>query len=390
MEYDTLTDQLNSLISTEVSADAAWSAVPGGLDKVSTSSLGFAWGIGSGKVWICQLPCSGNWKAVDLPGSLLDITTDDSKVYVLFNDGQVKLAMKSANNIDDWIIVNGLTGMTKIVNTSSYIWSQIGTQKWKLPKPGTTGNWIQASDASNVTITSASSTSLYGVDASGNAMKSDESLQSAWSTIPEFGAKYTSIVGNADQTALYGIDPAGNVSRCLNGDCSKVNTQGFIPQNLTVEPVSKQLWMTTTAPGDSGNVFNRNDSPDYSNILQSVQPVDKQRDAVVHDVKTRYNETTAATMMSKQLEMIRKILEGMFDFKPKEQNATQQKNINEELKSTTEQIEQLKLTLPIVQKILLVIGVTAAVYLGSGVMGEWTHMAALGVMLSGLYFFAVG
>ena len=390
MEYDTLTDQLNNLISTEVSADAAWNAIPGGLDKVSSSSLGFAWGIGSGKVWLCQLPCGGNWKAVDLPGTLLDITTDDSKVYVLFNDGQVKLAMKSANNIDDWVIVNGLAGMSKIMSTSSYIWSQIGIQKWKLPKPGTTGNWIQAADTSNVTITSASSTNLYGVDASGNAMKSDESLQSAWSTIPEFGAKYTNILGNADQTAIYGIDPAGNVSRCLNGDCSKINTQGYIPQNLTIEPVSKQLWMTTTVPGNSGNIFNRNDSPDYSDILQSVQPVDKQRDFVVQDVESKYNETTAATMMSKQLELIRKILEGMFDFKPKEQNATQQKNINEELKSTTEQIEQLKITLPIVQKILVVLSVTAAVYLGSGFMGEWTHTVALGVFLSGLYFFAVG
>jgi hypothetical protein len=390
MEYDTLTEQLNNLISTEVSADAAWNAVPGGLDKVSTSSLGFAWGIGSGKVWICQLPCTGNWKAVDLPGSLLDITTDDSKVYVLFNDGQVKLAMKSANNIDDWIIVNGITGMTNIISTSSYVWSQIGTQKWKLPKPGTTGNWIQASDASAVTITSGSSTSLYGVDAAGNPMKSDESLQSAWSTIPEFGAKYTSIVGNADQTALYGVDPGGNVSRCINGDCSKVNTQGYVPQNLTVEPVSKQLWMTTTKPGDSGNIFSRNDSPDYSNILQSVQPVDKQRDAVVQEVNSKYNETTAATMMSKQLQMIRKILEGMFDFKPKEQNAAQQKTINGELSSIHEQIEQLKITLPIVQKVLVVVGVTAVVYLGSGFIGEWTHVVALGVFVSGLYFFAVG
>jgi hypothetical protein len=386
---DALTDQLNNLISTEISADAAWSAIPGGLDKVSSSSLGFAWGIGSNQVWVCQLPCGGNWKSVPIPDmtSVIDIVTDEN-VYVLFQSTETKLAFKSANNVNDWIIVSAKPGITRIANTSSYIWGQAGTQKWKLPKPGTTGNWIAVADPLNVTITSASSTSLYGVNAKGQAMKTDESLQSAWSTIPEFGGKFTDIIGSADQTALYGIDSSKALQRCQNGKCSLVVTE-YTPQNITVEPISKQLWMTTTTSGNSGNIFIKSDNPDYSNILQSVQPLDKARDDLTRDIEAKYTQTTYATMMSKQLEIIRKILQNMFDFDPKKQNADSQKAIGSELKDTTLEIDQLSTTLPFIKDILIMLLAVIIVYVvGGSFLGDWTHPVALVTIVSGIIYFA--
>ena len=387
MEFDTLTDQLNNLISTEVTADQAWNAVPGGLDKVSTSSLGFAWGMGSGQVWVCQLPCSGNWKPIPIPDlvSVVDIVTDESKVYVLYNSSTgLNLASKTASNIDDWFVIPAKTGITNIISTSSYIWGQAGVIKWKLPKPGNTGNWIQVSDPRNIQITSASSTNLYGVDATGQAVKTDESMQSSWSTIPEFGGKFKEIIGNADQSALYGVDPNSHLKRCLNGKCADVQTQGYIPQALSIEPVSKQLWMTTTTPGESGNIFTKNDSPDYSNILQSTQVYDKQRDQIVLETETRYNETTSATSMSKQLELLKKFLEELFGSIP-----SSEKVDRNAIHDIVAEIDQLQKTEPIIKKLLILIGVTCGIYLVGFLIGIAVNFIALSVLVGGLIYLSL-
>jgi len=373
---DLLTSQLNNLISTEISQEDAWKAVPGGLDKVSSSSQGFAWGLGSGKVWVCRLPCSGSWTSVDLPGTPVDIVTDESKVYVLLSD---TLASKSASNIDEWVIIPNRPGMTSIFLTSSYIWGQ-GTSKWKLPKPGNTANWMEVPDAKNIKITSASLTSIYGVDDEGNPVKTDESMQSGWSTVPKFGGKYESVLGNMDNTALYGVDKENQIQKCSDGNCNRISTQGYVPQNLTVEPVTKQLWMTSTAPGPLGNIFSKNESPDYSSTLQATRPYEQNRDRLVEQTEQKFNETTNATALSRQLEMIRRFFRDLFG--PPEKTD----DVRKDLYRVNSQLQQMRLSLPVVQQILLLVAVTASVYLFSGVLGTYTNFVAFAVLASGLLF----
>ena len=391
---DSLTDQLNALVNTELTAKTSWNSVSGGLDKVSASSMGFAWGSGGGKLWICQLPCSGDWKQVNVPGlsSITDITTDDTNVYVLFQTVQprLKLGIKLASNVDEWIIVDVPTGITKIVSTSSYVWGQSGIQKWKLPKPGTTGNWIAVSDPQNIHITSASSRTLYGIDASGIALKTDESLQSGWTAVPEFiGDRITSLIGDADQTAVYGIDTTNKVKRCGSGKCDPVDTQGYIPQNLTVEPITKQLWMTSTTPSDSGNIFNKFDSNDYSSILQSVHPLEQQRDDIVISAESEYKQNTAATMLFRQLQTIKSILSRTFGISPVAKklydNATTQSgNVANDI---VQQIQQLEQSTPILKNILMVLLAAICVYLFGSVLGWISHVLALVVLVGGTIYF---
>jgi hypothetical protein len=389
MEFDTTTDQLNTLISTEFSSESLWNAVPGGLQKVSTSSIGFVWGIGNGIVYACQLPCSGDWKKVDLPASALDITTDDSYVYVLYNSGNsTVLAKKSANNTDDWITIPAKVGMTKLTNTASYVWSQVGTQKWKLPKPGTTGNWLAVPDPANVTITSASSTSLYGVDGSGKALKSDESLQSGWSVIPEFGSKMSAIVGDIDQTAIFGVDDSNKLNRCENGKCSNVDVP-FTPQNISIEPVSKQLWMTTVTSGTSGNIFNKKDDNDYSDILQAAKPIDQKRDEIVSGIQSDYEETTYANMLSNQFNILKKMIGATFDGPKQKDMESTQHDLNESVKTLDEQIRQLEYSMPFLYTVLIVLALTLAIYMFSGLFGSYTHWIALLCILGGTIYFAM-
>lgn len=387
MEYDSLTDQVNTAVSG-ISKGTDWNTVPGGLDKVSASAKGFAWGLGSGSIWVCQLPCQGNWKKVESPltSSLRDIVTDDSHVYVLFQD---RLAMKSSDNTDEWITVNLPDSIEKIITTASYIWGQAGEKKYKLPKPGMTGNWISVEDKLNVKITSASSGHLYGVDATGKAMVTDEAMQTAWSVIPEFGGKYTAIYGDADQTALFGIDSENSLKRCLNGKCSGVDTKGYTPQNITIEPGSKQMWMTTTTSGKSGNIFNQSLSNDYTDILRTVQPIDAKRDVDVMKAETEYDQSTYAGIMAKQFGILKNMLSKLFEIKPAASHIEDQKVLTKDIKSTKDELNSLNNVIPLIQNILIVLALTTCVYVGSDFLGSATHLVALAVLVGGTVFFAL-
>jgi len=389
---DLVTDQLNATISTGVTSNDFWNSVSGGMDKVSASSMGFAWGIGSSKVWICQVPCSGDWKTVEVAGVPLDITTDDIQVYVLYKDSLQKLhlAMKSASNTDDWLIVDAPDGITSIVSTASYIWGQALTSKFKLPKPGTTGNWIPVNDSGNIRITSASSKSLYGVDSTGVAMKTDESLQSGWAGITDFvGSAFQSIVGDADQTALYGVDTKNQVKRCVSGKCDTVLTQGYVPQSLTVEPISKQLWMTSTTPSESGNIFMKSENNDYSQILQATQPLEKDRDDIVVEAQKQYNDDTNAGMLYRQLTNIKEILVRTFNISPeaKVRNDTQTKKLGDSISDITNEINQMQQSMPVLHNILLLLLAVIGVYIVFGFLGFIAHIIALIVLVAGTIYF---
>jgi hypothetical protein len=388
MDYDSLTDQINNTLSSGISKGTSWEAVPGGLDKVSASAMGFAWGMGGGRVWVCQLPCAGNWKQVDVPvtSALRDIVTDDTHIYVLFQD---KLAMKLANNTDEWVVVQVPDDISKIISTSSYIWGQGGTQKYKLPKPGTTGNWIPVKDDLNVKVTSASSGHLYGVGSKGEAMITDEAMQTSWAVIPEFGGKYTAIYGEADQTALFGVDSENSLKRCLNGKCQGVDTQGYTPQNITIEPTTKQMWMTTTTSGKTGNIFNQPLTFDYTDIIKSVQPIDTKRDQAVDEVKVQYEQATYSGMMSKQFAMLKKMIATLFNIKPASSHEEDQKVLQGDIDNTTYELNILRDILPFIQKLLIVLALTVLVYAASDYLGSATHVVALAVLIAGTVFFAI-
>ena len=388
MDYDSLTDQINNTLSSGISKGTSWEAVPGGLDKVSASAMGFAWGMGGGRVWVCQLPCAGNWKQVDVPvtSSLRDIVTDDTHIYVLFQDN---LAMKLANNTDEWVVVQVPDNISKIISTSSYIWGQAGTQKYKLPKPGMTGNWIPVKDDMNVKVTSASSGHLYGVDSKGEAMITDEAMQTSWAVIPEFGGKYTAMYGEADQTALFGIDSENSLKRCLNGKCQGVDTQGYTPQNITIEPSTKQMWMTTTTSGKTGNIFNQPLSFDYTDIIKSVQPIDTKRDQAVDEVKSQYEQATYSGMMSKQFAVLKKMVATLFNIKPASSHEEDSKVLQGDIDNATYELNILRDILPFIQKLLIVLALTVVVYAASDYLGSATHVIALAVLIAGTVFFAI-
>ena len=368
MDYSALTDTLNNLVQED---EKDWINVPGGLDKVSESAMGAAWGLGSGKMYVCMLPCKGQWNPTEFSG-ILDFTTDDSLVYAITS---TSLLTKNGNNSGEVQTISLNPDIKQIFSSGSYLWGQ-GTKKWKLAKPGTTGNWIEVPDTSGVTITSASQTALYGISSTGVAMKTDESLQSAWSPIPQFKGVFTGILGDADQTGVYGIDAQKTLQKCSGDSCVPIPTKNPV-QTLSPKPTS--LWVTTTNPGDLGNVYFKDESP--SNLLKDVQPIDAERDAIVNQAETEYTNTTYSTMMFKQLGEIQKMFQELLSIQ-----TINTEPIEKSASSTSSEASLLQKVIPFLLKGILVLLGVLFVYLFSGMLGSSTHYVAFAVFVAEIYF----
>jgi hypothetical protein len=385
-----------------LSSVQTWTSVSGNLIKASASAAGYVWGFNIlSEIYICQLPCSGNWIQVDMSkeniSSVLDIVTDDANVYILCTNTSKKtvLLIKSASNTGLWTIIPVPFSATNIFSTHSYIWAQDKTNaKQRCPKPCTMSNWSVSPDLS-VTITSGSSSTLYGKNPAGAAMKSDETLQSGWRPVMGMvGMKVKSLIGDIDQSALYAIDNNNKLNKC-DGPCRDVSnvtpmeTGGYTPLNMTANPESKQLWLTSLLGGDKGNVFSRLDKPDYSSIINIITPLDKQRDTVVQDVETEYSKQTDVMGINKQLKDLETMFSRIFEtVKGKPQHT------EKEIKDTQASISDADATISAAtatnqqfQKVIILFIVVALVFvLGSYILGTLVYYVVLVVLALGIYW----
>lgn len=393
-EYDSVTDNINSIVSTQLTSVLQWSNVPGSLVKASSSPAGYAWGYNaSNVVYICQLPCNGNWQPVNLESyniaSIQDLTTDGSNAYILMTDksGKNNLLIGPASNQGSWNMIPVPFPATSIFSTNTYIWAQdASNNKQKCPKPCTSSNWLANPDKT-VKITSASSSALYGTDASGNGMRTDESLQSGWSPISGLsGIKLKTLVGQADQTALYGIDTSSSAYRC-EGDCTTpeerdpLDTAGYMPLNLTAD--GKKLWMTATTSGEKGNIFSRLDSPDYSSIMNEVSPLDQNRDKIVGDLDHSYNQQTQLMVANKQISTVVDFFSKMFKFDSDTAKDTknQESKLHDEIQNMQSKIDRMSSNQPLIQNLLIVVTIVALIYMVGSFLGWFVHVIALIVLV---------
>ena len=240
-------------------------------------------------------------------------------------------------------------------------------------------------------ITSSSSSALYGIDGSGNAMKTDETLQTGWAPVAGLqGRPVSSLVGDLDQTGLFVINGAG-VSECV-GDCSipqitPLNTQGYMPLYLTGDPATKQLWMTSSTEGSVGNIFNRIANPDYGSITGSIAPLDKNRDDIKTDVTKEYSKQTQVMNVNQQLSMFKSLFNHLFGEATKAQtNAnTRISQVETDLQNKKKTLDQLNSIQPTIQKFVVTLAITALVYAVFSPFGWYVHAIALVVLVIGIY-----
>lgn len=513
--FDTNTQSINTVVSTQISSAQTWANIPGALVKSSASAAGYVWGFNSqNMVYVCQVPCTGsNWTNVDISKSLptqpsdptrrcyaepvstsiknffyptpfnqwraqvnqggtnpnfvstslegaqdlcaknracrgvfswqangqtyfavwdqddtlgnatiessaytgayrklipcppvpvsgvtiLDIVTDESNVYVLFTTGsnsKTYILMKPASNTGNWNVVQvPQPPPTKIFSTHTYLWAQDDKKnKFKSPKPIGMSGWMPATDTS-VSITSASSTALYGVDDKGQAMKSDETLQTGWTPVTGFaGTPVTSLMGTIDQAALYGIGQNSKVNRC-EGDCSNasqvtpLDTGGYVPMSLSADPNTKQLWMTTSTWGGAGNIFNRTESPDYSSILNTITPADQNRDQTIQDINKNFQDQTEVMSVNKQLGIFDAMFQKLFGSTDTAlaENKKQIADLQATVTDTKSRLDQVHNMQPIIIKFMLTVAAAALVYAAFSFLGWIVHILVLAVLSVGIY-----
>ena len=399
-QYDTATDGINTLVSTQLSSSLQWTNVPGTLVKSSSSAAGYVWGFNSSNgIFVCQLPCTGNWTMIDTSSwnlsSVIDLVTDNSNVYILIytNDGARVVYMNTATNTSTWnVIPIPMSTGAKLFSTHTYLWLQNNNNdKYKCAKPCTTGSWI-ANPENKIRITSSSDSSLYGVDASGNAMKTDENIQSGWSSVSGLtGLKLMSVIGQADSTALYGVDTSSKAYRC-EGDCSvpsevdPLDTGGYAPLSMSADPSGKSLWMTGTTSGNVGNIFTRLDKPDYTAIMNNINPLDQTRDKIVSNVTDAYNQQTSLMTANKQITDVVNFFSRFFKF-DKQSVDRDTSNISayrDKLITTQAGLDKIKETEPLLQKLVMLVGAVLVLYVVGSFLGPYVHTVAFIVLVSGL------
>jgi hypothetical protein len=388
-EYETSTNAIDSIVTTQLSSVFDWLNVPGSLVKASASS-GFVWGYNSGNmVYICQLPCTGNWKLVDFSeqnvSNVLDLTTDDTNVYILFSNAtQTNLLVTPSSNQGTRTIVPLSFPAKSVFSTHTYIWAQDSTNnKQKCPKPCTMPNW-QASPETKITITSSDNYSLYGTDASGQAMQTDETLNSQWQPV---GNIQGTIYGKGSDGTLYGKDSKQNAFE-FKDKSTPLYTQQLEPTNLDVDQSSNQLWMTTATPGEQGNIFTRLENPDYTAIMNSISPLDKTRNNIVQDVETEFKKQTDAMVLNKQVQDVVKYFKNIFhiDGTTAKKALDQSSKLNEDIRQTQSQLDQIQSIEPFLFGVIVTLLVVILMYMiMTSLAGAYIHIIVVVSILFGVY-----
>jgi uncharacterized protein (DUF2164 family) len=401
-EYDQLTKTIDDTLTSQVSSTSTWMNIPGSLVKAVSSPAGYVWGYNTNNaVFVCQLPCTGNWQDVGISsvGATVidDIAVDYTNVYVLTTgtSGNKILLVNAASNKGQWNILNIPFAATKIFSTSMYLWAQdASNNKQKCAKPCTTSNWI-VNPENKVQITSSSYSQLYGKDGSGNAFKSDENLTTGWAPIQGLANNsWQSIVGQGDRTDIYGVDMKSQVYSCgemcaFEDDVKPVDTQGYAPINLSSDPESRALWMTTTTSGDKGNIFTRVDKPDYSSIQKIIDPLDDERDQIAKKVEKDYAQQTNTMVTNKQIESVVNFFSKQFGYTKQAgaQAAKDSSLLNEKIQDSQQQIDKFDSISTTLIALIITLVVVAGIYLlGEPMLGSYVHIVAVLAFTVGLFF----
>lgn len=363
--YGQLTSSLNDLFTEQLTESVQWRVVPGQLNRISSSPSGYTWGVNlTNDIFVRKE--NDQWVKHERPtqGSVLDLTTDSERVYILDQDG---VRSKSVSGDGSWSApVKVPEGTRTIVATASQLVADTSRGVFMCRAPCSSPSWVstdsvqatlsgtetthplaggpggflqgtkqdssatisgslqsllEGSTAShvltaifpqrkNVTITSASARYVYGVDGNGKAhvYKNGE-----WQPIPGLVSKsLSSVSGEVDESALYAVETTGQVLRCSapcqsDGDIEAIGTNGRSPdtsklKQFTIDGARHKLWSLSSVGGGSyGNSISvRNET--FPDFSKDTGPLDAQRDLEVEQIQQKYAQARSGTMAGKDIQ----------------------------------------------------------------------------------------
>ena len=146
--------------------------------------------------------------------------------------------------------------------------------------------------------------------------------------------------------------------------------------------------MTTSTPGNLGNVFMRQQTPDYSSIMNTITPLDQTRDKIVDNVETTFQRDTDVMTVNKQVEDIVTYFKTMFhiDGSTAKKAKGQSGEITQNIRETQMQLDSIKDIQPYIIRIIVILIALSTVYLLLyPIFGGYVHFISLIVLGGGLY-----
>lgn len=187
---------------------------------------------------------------------------------------------------------------------------------------------------------------------------------------------------------LYGLDQVNNLFE-YDGTVKRLTTDGYAPMKMSVDPMNRQLWMTSQTPGDTGNVFYRLQKTDYTSIADNVAPLDRKRDGVVNDISHSYTQQTDVMTVNKVVDDVISKFKSIFnlDKNTHTKAKAQAGHLVEDIRETQIQIDQIKTVEPYLLESIILLALLCLLYIfGSSLLGSYIHMVALLVLGGGIAF----
>ena len=157
--------------------------------------------------------------------------------------------------------------------------------------------------------------------------------------------------------------------------------------SVSADPATKQLWMTSTTPGNAGNIFNRMATPDYSSISNAIYPYDDKRNKVAGDIEKEYNDQTKVMKVNKQLAEFQDFFSIIFGkaTKAQEQVNTEISQIDNTLATDQAKLNKISSIQPSIQKFVITLAIVGLIYATVSILGWITHIIVLIVLVVGIY-----
>ena len=261
---------------------------------------------------------------------------------------------------------------------------------WKLDEP----------NPEKIFITSATDTELYGVNPNSlEAVKTDENMRTGWNVIKGLSKNenigFAAPIGaDPQRSGTYAMTLMGQAFNC-KGNCDSpddvvpVDNKNLGTFDLTYDASSKNLWMTTWNPGEKGNVFTQVDKPDYTAILNRVDPLDKQRDEIANTVKKGYVEQTKTLITNKQIQAVVDFFSKQFGYTKtvEEETKNQTSALSDNIQSSQAEIDKKAMISDKLFKIIVTLVVVVFVYLvGETFIGIYIHLIVSVILIAGIIF----
>ena len=153
---------------------------------------------------------------------------------------------------------------------------------------------------------------------------------------------------------------------------------------MTVDPSSKEAWLTSSNFGSIGNIFNKPLKSDYTEIMNRINPFDKTRAGVVTEVQKEFEDQTNQLTINKLVNEVVQFFSN--HFKQSGDPKTDIDKINKDIQDTQFQINTINFNIPFIRNLILVLLIVVFVYILGSSIGWPIHIVALVVLVAGLYY----